>query len=280
MKRKERRAFRDEFHYLSQTHLINIMYFFQFFMTEAVIQTMKPVNSKLSRHPHPQGQSGGRRKYRKCICDQDMSCTISPSSPISTKYREQDDTTMSSASSTNSTQLSTSTCTSNNYDAEFEDSCNNINSISMLNSQLMGVHGSYPHSNASRTTFQHVGNRESTRTPGNEFKDLMEDTLNNSNSRHRDGNKMTRGFGRRHPRFREKMENIDFVLRRDDNRLKHELSKEATTNHNRTLDMFMDDTDYDADYDDDGIQEELNEIIDYEQLELEERFQELEINQF
>lgn len=206
-----------------------------------------------------------------------------PSSPISTKYRgEHDDTTMSSESSANSTQFSLSTCTSFSNDVDLGDdgnenvSSNRHGSISMLNSQLMNTHNCY-----SNPSLQHMSHKDHSHThihnSGNVENDSTEyvgsttiQSLSNN----------SRAFGKRHHRFKEKLENIDFVLRRDDNRLKHELSREATINHNRIIDTLMEDTDYDADYDDDVIQEELNEIIDFEQMELEERFQELNITKF
>ncbi|ODQ46756.1 hypothetical protein PICMEDRAFT_58986 [Pichia membranifaciens NRRL Y-2026] len=244
---------------------------------------MKPVNNK--HHPQPQGLAGGRRKYRKYTCDQDMSCTMIPSSPISTRYRgEHDDTIISSESSANSTLFSLSTCTSLGNEVDLGDDgkedvpSNRHGSISMLNSQLLNAQSA--HLNPSRQNIAHKDYTPShTRTLGNVVDDaefigsnVIRSSCTNTTN--------LRAFGKRHHRFKEKLENIDFALRRDENRLKHELSKEATINHNRIVDTLMEDTDYDADYDDDIIQEELNEIIDYEQMELEERFQELSITKF
>lgn len=260
-----------------------------------------------------------RRKYQKCTTsvagyekqlssiNMNMNMNINPPTHINSMFNQQppfynnnnntfnmdmdEITTQSSeTSSTGSIHLSNSTCTSNNiYEMDFYDN----HSISTLNSQLL--------SNGSNITSMEMGNYQV--HPSNNYSitentDINDDNDNDNNNNNNEENNFNthnttiteeqklpkRTYCHRYHHFKNKLENnIEFVLKRDNNRINYELSKEATFNHNTAFHYYLNnsvddnnDTDYDADNDDDDDYD-LQELRDYEEMELEECFQDLNI---
>lgn len=165
------------------------------------------------------------------------------------------------------------------------------NSISSLNSQLLRTERNDPATVANNSHSYSAPPQNSSRSHLSGQHDII---------RYRNAEPST---ARKINCFRN---NIDSALRRDDNRRKYELSKEATHNHNHILHSVLDtsdvdDEEYDADADDDDdeivkntngkannnhrdnmdcLQWELDEIEQFEameQLELQQSFQQLNI---
>lgn len=245
-----------------------------------------------------------RRKYQKCTTSvagyekqvSAMNININQTTNLSTMYKQQppfynnnsfnkdmdEITTQSSeTSSTGSNHLSSLTCTSNNiYEMDFDDN----NSISTLNSQLF-----LDRFNITSMEMDNYQVHPSNNYSINENTDINDDKDNKDINIHdttiiEEQKLPKRTYCQRYHHFKNKLEkNIEFVLKRDNNRINYEMSKEATFNHNNAFHYYLNnnvddyhDTDYDADNDDDEDYD-LQELRDYEEMELEECFQDLNI---
>lgn len=176
--------------------------------------------------------------------------------------------------------------------------CNEIDkdSVCQLNSQLLSNYAKESRKHLNLSSYHH----KPTYINNDDYSNYQ---LQNFQSNPKIKRKNSQAFNSTEKNQRNERNNLDKFLRRDDNRLQYELSKEQTLQHNQFLRYAFDksegdDEDYDADDEDldidrrysmdsklqsssscyaDALQREIDEMEYLETLELEQQFQGLNL---